>query len=54
MESRKGRPGGEPGGVSMVQRRKKRRRLKGRRQPGLAAPLDVMKTHFSPMTLTLV
>ncbi len=30
----------------MVQRREKRRRLKGRRQPGLAAPLDVMKpTH---------
>jgi hypothetical protein len=29
----------------MVQRRQKRRRLKGRRQPGLAAPLDVMKLH---------
>jgi hypothetical protein len=27
----------------MVQRGEKRRRLKGRRQPGLAAPLDIMK-----------
>jgi hypothetical protein len=30
----------------MVQRRKKRRRLKRRRQPGLAAPLEVMNATF--------
>jgi hypothetical protein len=35
----------------MVQRRKKRRRLNRRRQPGLAAPLEVMKRRisFSPL-----
>jgi hypothetical protein len=38
----------------MVQRREKRRRLKGRRQPGLAAPLKVMEScRSSPESMGL-